>query len=222
MLGMSLAPRMEPRQTMRAEQRQHIMQSQMLSLRLELVAALRGDPSGNTGSYRPMAHCNKCGRDLTPLEIIKGFNTDPNDFTTQCSGCKTRFNPKLVWRDTAGSVEIPFYCNMQTQAQLRGLEVLSPVDFQRQQPALYHSAVVHNGTLKAAFARLDIAYDFVEITDPAVKIKPFLGRLPDTIIAEVSGVKLGTIRRLRKKHGIKACTQRVMLEEAESKEPDIE
>jgi hypothetical protein len=92
---------------------------------------------------------------------------------------------------------------------------LSPKEFEEQQPAIYHSAVVHNGTLKAAFAKSGITYGFVEITDPAVKVTPFLGRLPDTVIAEVSGLKLSTVRRLRQKHHIQACTQRSLLGEAQ-------
>ncbi len=210
----SLKPEMSLRQTLKAEQRQEMVASMTLSIRLELVAALHNGPNGTT-TIRPMASCVHCGRNLTPLEIIKGFNNDPNDFSTACTGCKRRFDPTLVWHDNVGSIELPFYCNMQTQSRLAGLETLSPVDFKAKEPALYHSAIVHNGTLKAAFQRLNIEYSFVEITDPAIKVKQFLGRLPDTIIAEVSGLKLAVVRRLRKKYRIKACTQRVMLEQAQ-------
>lgn len=197
-------------QTLTQAQRQEIVQSQTLMIRLELISALRG----GTDNYKPEAHCTECHRDLTPLEIMKGFNTDPNDFTTECTGCKNRFQPKLIWRNLAGSAEIPFYCDLQAQAQLPGLQTMGPEIFQKEYPALYHSVIVHNGTLKTAFAQLGIIYDFQEIIDPTVKIRPFLGRLPDTVIAELSGVKLSTVRRLRQKHGIEACTHASMIEEA--------
>lgn len=212
--SMSLCQGLEVRQSLRLEQRQASLAMQTLTLRLELVGALHSGGSNGVVTYTPAARCNKCQRGLTPLEIIKGFNNDPDDFTTKCTGCGHRFQPQLAFRDRYSRGELPFYCNMQTQARIAGLATLKPEEFARKEPALYHSALVHNGTLKTAFARLNIVYNFVELTDPAVKVKPFLGRLPDTIIASVSGLKLGTIRRLRKKHSIKACTQRVMLEEA--------
>ena len=196
-------------------QRQAMTMMQVFTLRLELVGALHGGPNGNR-QYTPTAICPKCARNLTSIEIIKGFRDDTNDFTTGCSGCQTRFDPKLIWRNSAVRVEIPFFCNMQTQAQLAGLESLSPENFEKKHPALYHSAVVHNGTLKAAFERLHITYGFVEIVDPKEKIRPFLGRLPDTVIAEVSGIGINSVRRLRKGLQIAACTQRMMLENAQN------
>lgn len=210
MLGQGLVLRQTVRQSLTVAQRQVAIAAHVLSLRLALVEAIHGV------RYEPRAVCPSCNRRLTPLEILKGFNTDVNDFTTECTGCHTRFDPKLVHSSAAGNIEMPFYCDAQTLAHIRGLETLSPEEFQRREPALYHSAVVHRGSLRHAYAQINIAYAFDEVVDAREKVKPFLGRLPDTIIAEVSGLKLSSIRSLRRKLGIRAATEQAMLEEAVS------
>jgi hypothetical protein len=207
------------------EQRKKLLAVHELTLRLELIAALHSEIHGHESFYTPRAHCSGCGYNLTPFEIISGFSTDHDDFTTQCPCCRARFDPKLVWRcskDGAviGAIELQFYCDSQTLAKLAGHEEMEPKDFAATYPALYHSAVVHNGTLRAAFAKLGIDYKFVEITNPEIKVKPFLGRIPDAVIAEVSGLKVCAVRRLRKRWRIAACAQRGMIEEAQDNEQD--
>lgn len=195
-------------QRMTQAQRQTLIQTQALQIRLQLIEALRGE------KYAPEAVCPRCSRRMTPLEIITGFNRDPNDFNTTCSGCAYRFPPKLMHHSRMSRTELPFYCDVQTQAKLPGLETMDPEEFARKEPAIFHSAVVHNGTLKAAFAEIGIVYAFEEIVDPEKKIEPFLGELPDTIIAEVSGLSVDVIGKLRRKLGIPACTRAKMLESA--------
>ena len=212
-LSVSLVQRTEMSTQLTILQRQTMVMTLAMSLRLELIGILHGGADG--GNYTPMGECPNpsCRRSLTALEIIRGFNNDPNDFSTQCTGCNRRFDPKLVWKTGSARIEVPFFCDTQTLTRLSGLESMSPQEFERAEPTLFHSARIHNGSIKTAFARLGITYNFDEMTNPTEKIKPFLGRLFDTTIAEISGLSVETIRRLRKKDGIKACTQRTMLAE---------
>ena len=195
-------------QKLTQEQRQNLVQTQLLRLRLELIEAVRGE------KYTPEAVCPRCNRRLSPLEIIKGFNRDPNNFNTTCTNCRQRFAPKLIHHNRLARTELPFYCDAQTQAKLPGLETLDPETFRQKEPAIYHSAVVHRGTLKLAFAQIGIVYGFEEVVDPSKKVEPFLGHLPDTVIAEVSGLGVSKIRKLRLKLGIPVCTRAKMIDEA--------
>lgn len=201
-LMVSLVQRQSQRLKLTQSQRHEIVQSHILSLKLNLIHAMRGD------DYRPEANCPSCSRVLKPLEIIKGFSADPNDYDTTCSGCGKRFPPKLRWQSSVSSGELPFYCDLQMQAKLRGLETLNPSEFRRQEPAVYHSAIVHCGTLRNAFSRVGIEYVFNEIEDRERKIMPFLGKLPDKIIAQYSGLTQKKIGYLRRKNKIRTCTMR--------------
>src|SRR3989344_2577748 len=66
------------------------LQNYAFALRMVLIGDLRNE------RYKPMGTCPACPRKLTPTEIIRGFNQDPNDFTTCCSECGRRFEPMLV------------------------------------------------------------------------------------------------------------------------------
>lgn len=213
MSGMSFGHEM--RQTQRIAQslrlspelRQNI-QGHVFALRMELIQQLRDE------QYTPAGVCPSCRRELTPVEIIRGFNQDPNDFTTRCSGCGTRFEPVLVCFGNGVRVELPFYCGSQTLAQMRGLETLRPEEFAREYPAIYRSAIVHHGGVRRAFEKLGIRYAFEEISDWKNKIQPFLGRLPDTVIAKCVDVSAGAIGTMRRKLGIERYALRAALDEA--------
>lgn len=213
-MGMSLSQSMEIRQELTTAQRQEIAASQIMTMRLELVQALHGY------TYRPEAKCDNCGRELTLLEIMRGFLPDPADFTTRCTGCGHRFQPKLVWSNQNARMELPFFCDIQTQAQLHPLKDKSPDEIRREHAAIYHSAIAHHGTLKGAFAAIGVEYTFTEVVDVKRKVEPFLGSLPDTIIAEVSGLKVSVIRRMRRSAHIEACRQHTLIEDAEDREEE--
>lgn len=166
------------------------------TLRLALIESIHGR------RYKPQAKCPKCSRKLTLLEILKGFSADPTDYDTTCTGCGTRFQAQLIHHSPAGNIEMPFLCDEQSQWQLRGLEHLSPEEIMKKEPPAYHSALAHNGSLKRTFAKMGIEYGFTELADAKRKITPFLGKLPDTVIAEVSGLSVGVVRSLRKKLNI--------------------
>ena len=208
-MSFSMGQRMETRQEMTLEQRQLIVQSQIISLRFELIGLIHGEER-----YHPEAKCPKCLRELTPLEILKGFSSDPNDFNTTCTSCQHRFQPLLVWSNQSTRISMSFYCDIQTQEQLRGLENLSPDQLKKEHGEVYHSAIAHHGMIRNAFAAMGVTYPFDEVADIKQKVEPFLGRLPDTVIAELSGVKVNVVRRMRKSAHISACTHKSLLENA--------
>ena len=198
-------------QSVRLTQSQRaIVKQTILGLRLALIGNIHG------GSYKPQAKCPKCARTLTPLEIIQGFRSDPNDYTTECTSCNTRFEPRLVWRESnsPSHAELPFYCPTQVLAQLRGFEGKTPDEINHEAPAVYHSVRVHHGNLRRAFAKIGIQYAFENVTNWQEKVRDFLGKLPDTVIAEVVDLPVRTVRNLRNSHGIRPFSRRDLLREA--------
>lgn len=207
-LGFRLRQTQRLAQSLRlSHEQRHQLAQRALSRRLGLIEALREE------RYEPKASCPRCDRKLTPLEIIRGFNRDPNDYTTGCSACGHRFEPKLICQGANFSLEIPFFCSSQTLAQLPGLETLPPDEFLRLHPAVYRSAIVHHGGIRKAFAQIGIVYPFEEIHDWKSKVEPFLGRVPDTMIAECADVSVSAVRRHRRSLGVRRYTIRAALAE---------
>ena len=208
MIGMRLSAspeiRLAPRVQLSPTQRIAIKQT-LLTLRLALVGAVHG------GDYKPKAQCPKCERALTALEIIQGFRSDPNDYTTECTFCHCRFEPRLVWRLGESRAEIPFYCPSQVLYQLSGLEGKTPEEIQKEQPAIYHSVRVHHGNLRRAFEKVGIQYQYESIVNWKEKVNDYLGKLPDTVIAEIVDLSVKTVRNLRKSLGIKPFSRRQLL-----------
>jgi hypothetical protein len=206
--GMHLTQHLSQSLLLTQEQRLKVSQLSF-SLRLQLIQELRNE------RYEPQASCPKCLRDLTPVEIIKGFNQDPNDFTTCCTKCGHRFAPKLICFGNGTKIEIPFYCDVQTLSQLKGKENLQPEHLQREYSGLYRSAIIHYGCIRRAFEKIGVEYDFEEISDWKSKVTPFLGRMPDTIIADCVDASVTKIRAMRRKLGISRYTSRKALEDEE-------
>ena len=197
-------------QSLQLTQEQRIVLQQLsFSLRLDLIQALWGQ------RYEPRGTCPGCDRKLTAVEIIKGFNQDPNDFTTGCSACGRRFEPSLICFGDGVEIRLPFYCDVQALEKLKGRELLLPERISKELPGVYRSAIIHHGSLRRAFEKLGINYQFEEINDWKTKIQPFLGRLQDTVIAECVDAPVSAIRALRKKLGIPKYSLAAALEEAE-------
>jgi hypothetical protein len=194
-LGMLLEHRLELSHKARLE----ITQGRRLDLRLSLIGALHVE------KYTPQTTCPRCHHGMSPLEIIKGFRADPHDLTTGCPRCKERFQPSLIWSNAFGRKELRFYCAVQTEEMMHGLELLAPKEFEKEHPSIYHSAIAHHGTLKNAFNAIGIVYAFDEIADAKTKIEPFLGKLFDTTIAKLSGIDVKVVRRMRKTAKIPRC-----------------
>src|SRR3989344_1344742 len=206
--SLELRKRMEKLLELSPEQRL-LVQEMAFGLRMDLVYELHGE------RYEPNGQCPKCFRRLTPVEIIRGFNQSPRDFTTQCPKCRRRFEPSLVVFSNGVNVYLPFYCDIQTLEMMRGKDKISPEKFASGHPAVYRSAIVHHGNLRQAFNRIGVRYNFKEEThDWKNKVGPFLGRLPDTIIAECVDKPVHIIRVMRRKLGISRYTLSKSFEES--------
>lgn len=207
---------MELRQSVSVQQRQEIRLSheqrlaiaeQQLGLRLELVGALHDE------QYTPRGDCPSCAHKMTPAEIVRGFNAEPTDFTTGCPKCRYRFEVKLICFGRGSQMELPFYCASQVLHQLGALKALTPEAISRSHPAVYRSSIVHHGTLRQAFAKLGISYLFPEQVEWQSKVRPFLGRMPDTVIAECADVGVRVIRRLRRELDVEPFSKRRVAED---------
>lgn len=167
------------------------------TLRLELVAALRED------RYQEDTECPSCLRRLSLAEILKGFRDDPHDYTTECPSCGTRFMASIACKDRHGKIVLGFYCPLQTIDQLYSMIRKAPEEIRKEKPSVYHSAVIHFGSLKAAFAQFGVDYSLEgDFEGWEAKVIPFLGRLPDAEIARCVGVPARKVRALRVKEGI--------------------
>ncbi len=203
MMSMRMSYRHSHRQTHRLVHRVRLRLASRLrlTLRLDLIQALRDE------RYEPNATCPDCGRKLTPIDILRGFNDDPRDFTTQCPNtqCGARFEARLIQfsgNDIDSRIEMRFFCEMQMLEQLRGLANLPPLELSKEHPAVYRSAIVHCGGIGAAFAKIGVSYPHEEISNWQAKATPFLGKLTDVDIASCAGVKQVEVRRLRRSLGI--------------------
>ena len=204
-LGCGLSLRQEPQLSTRLEQR--LAHKQALTLRLSLVHKLARKVRGEE-DYRPKGTCPKCDRHLTPAEIVLGFNRNPNDVTTKCPKCKHRFEPILYAASHAGasSIQMPFYCPTQTLAMLKPeMTTVTFDEFKKTYTAIYRSAAYHFGSLKTAFAKINLIYKLEpRISAWKKKVLSFLGKLPDAVIASNVNASVREVRKLRKEKGIGA------------------
>ncbi|MFH2063286.1 MAG: hypothetical protein ABIJ46_03985 [bacterium] len=209
---MSLSFRQEARQELRQEQR--LTQKQKLKL-AEVTAQLLLDLSEEFHGlkFEPTASCPQCGRKLKLLEILNGFRNDPTDVTTRCPSCARRFQPSLKNFGRFSSIEVSYFCPVQTLDRLESLAGLSVEEIRKTNPSVYYSALAHFGGLKQAFAKLGITYDKEKEIDWRKAVEPYLGKLPDPVIAEHAGVKTYQVGYLRRKLGLPAYSKRQALEE---------
>lgn len=173
-------------------QRQDVaIQQTMLQRQRELVEAVCGI------RYQPHGDCGQCGHRLTDLEILKGFRDDPRDYTTECPLCHWRFEPRLHASTQFTSLQIMYLCPTQTLDKLASLQNTPLDEIKSLHATAYHSALTHFGGLKQAFAQLGMEYAFEADLDWRKKVVPFLGKLPDTVIAKLLGASVWQVRRLR-------------------------
>ena len=151
----------------------------------------------------PSATCPKCIRSLKVAEIVLGFKTDVNDFTTECPRCKTRFEPTNLLSFNTGR-EVAFYCKAQTSERLPGKESLEPADFEKQFPEIYFSAIFWFGSLLNAFRTLKIEYRR-ERVDREAKARSFLGQVSDKDIAVIFGIGVNRVVEMRQSLRIPRC-----------------
>lgn len=187
-----------------------VIRNHLFALKMSLIRELRLE------KYEPRGSCPNCLRELTSIEIIEGFNEDPNDFTTKCPKCGERFTPLLICFGPASRIELPFYCKCQILALIADKAHLPPEQLSQKYPAVYRSAVVHFGGIVNAFKAAKLKYDFKEeVNGWKNKVMPFLGSLPDRTIAACAGPSSAAVRRLREKHGIPRFSGRLRVAEAD-------
>lgn len=180
-LGMSITNRLELRQSMEAKM--ELLQTGLLSLRKEF-------------DYIPKGKCPKCGKKLSAQEIVDGFSLDVTDFRTRCPKCGTRF---LCTLQNGYDVEVRFKCPDQTLFELKEYADQTPVWIMLGVPDLYRSAYYHFGSLKNAFEKLEVKYEFENEDDIWIsRIKDYLGLFSDVKIAEAVKQPVSKIRKLRK------------------------
>ena len=190
-----LSQEMRQEQRLTLEQRLAI-QNTVVALRLELIGVIHDH------KFSIAATCPKCQRVLSPAEVLRGFNQDPQDTNTTCPKCRNRFGAKLIHYSLAGNMEVSFLCPAQTLHALQAKAHLTPDELQKDSPQVYNSAIVNFGDLGTAFKEAGTKYTFQELVDWKGKVIPFLGRLPDTEIARCVRVSVNVIRSLRKKSDI--------------------
>ena len=207
---MSMGMRMEMGMYQRLEQRQEMRLGMTMDQRMSILTEARMALVGamNDERYDPHAVCPKCSRKLTLEDVLKGFTRDPEDVTTQCPNkrCKHRFQAALRNVSITGASEahLPFFCPTQTLARLPAIAAWEPERIKKEEPAVHHSALVHFGSITNAFQRARITYSFVEVVrrDWREKVRPFLGKLPDTEIAHAMRTSASTVRRKRLRHKV--------------------
>ncbi len=191
-----------------SKQQRKEIRNQMLCTWYDLLGRVRNC------YYSPLAVCPGCYRVLEPLEIMRGFNSDPADFKTTCPNCSARFIAELQYSQTDVPMTSPLLCPVQVLAQLEMIEQPEDKDlaeFLTRYQTVYHSSVIHFGSLKAAFKQIGVEYYPTEKLHHQLDIFDSLGKLPDTWIARVFMVSPSTVRRLRKQKGIPAYSYRLAM-----------
>jgi len=136
---LSLSIGLHQRQKQTTELRQEQIAGHIHTIRMELIQVLHDE------QYRPEATCPECHIALATQDILTGFNRDPDDFTTCCPRCGFRFQPRLVCISNNGSIEMPFYCDIQTLSLLKGKDTLTLEQLEREHSEIYRSAIYHYG-----------------------------------------------------------------------------
>jgi transposase-like protein len=185
-------------QTIRLTQSQRLaVTNYIIGLRIDLAGSLAGV------KYYPENSCPTCHRVLKLSEILKGYSDDPKDLRTTCPKCKDRFVAKL----RSDAAELRWYCPNQALSALQedgNREMMKPEEILRWNASVYHSLLTHFGSVTNAFKKLGVTYTHGEVPNWHSRVRPFLGKLPDTVIAETVGVSRNIINALRKSFGINA------------------
>jgi transposase-like protein len=149
-------------------------------------------------------NCPECQWTLKLIDVLKGFVRDVNDFTTRCPKCGHRFLVEAMAKYGRDSCGFRFYCSAQVLPRLKPLYRMTPRRICREYPDLYHSVLIHYGSIGAAMKKIGFKYRYSEkFNDWQSKIYKFIGQVPDVSIARVVGVSPSTVSRYRRKKKIK-------------------
>ncbi|HLD61302.1 MAG TPA: hypothetical protein VJA27_04205 [Patescibacteria group bacterium] len=172
-----------------------------LERRLEVINWLRGS------NYRLRKVCPHCAAALEARDILAGFKHDPREFTTRCPmpECQQRFQPLIVYKKGDNPAEVPFYGPAQLAPQLPTIQPLSPAELAETHPVIYHSAILHWGSLQAAFASNGLPpYPHREIANWQEGVRPLLASVPSSILATCAEMPVTAIRAYARELGIRA------------------
>jgi len=154
---------------------------------------------------KPTGECTGCGYSLSRVEILEGFNEeDCSDYTTECPRCRDRFLPSLERLLLGGKYRVGYICRNQTLDRLCDLAESTPDQIEVSDPRAYHGALVHFGTLRAAFRELGHRYRGDVVKAWKEKVRPFLGEYPDALVANCVGVSRASVQRYRSELGVEA------------------
>ena len=162
--------------------------------------------------FSPKAICFKCNHNLNSVEIMKGFVQDPLIIETVCPKCGNKFAPSLIHSHDFGNTSLMYYCRDQTLNVFKDQEQLTPEELEKLNMSAYYSAIVHYGTIKNMFSRINIKYKHSEKMDKK-KIYPFLGKMSDGTISKYSGISCSSIGRYRRAKGIPVFDRTKNIEE---------
>jgi len=117
---------------------------------LSLVQVLRQTVTDTIITSRGI--CPECEHHLSEEEIRAGWNTDPQDYTTQCPQCEHRFQAHLFLSRQGKIIgEQPYLCLQQLfaglQAARRGKrQILGEVYLSENHPMLFWNMIRHFAT----------------------------------------------------------------------------
>ena len=188
------------KQTLVLSYRVEQKQTQEIEAWLQLVQDIRGE------KYKVEEECNHCHKKMSPAQILHGFLSDVNDFTTVCIYCKRRFETNIFCTDRFGNKKyVPLLCQAQCLHKLKKIGVISPDDFENvtgEDVGVYRSLIFHFGSLHTAYKQINVKYDFPPPPDWKEKSLPFLGKIEDQHIADVMGVTKKEVMEYRKSKNI--------------------
>ncbi len=165
----------------------------------ELVEAI----TGKKFTISCVCRNTTCAHSYTEWEIVNWFDVD--GFTVECPKCGWHSEPRLTVDFGDGGNRKRIECQLYGPGLvLERLPVVlksPPWDF-AEYSAICNSAVVHFGGLKQACAQLGIERSFGPGPDWRDRIDPFLGRLPDTVMARLLDTSPRFMRRWRRNQRI--------------------
>lgn len=185
---------------------------QQAALRFELCEAV-----GKSGfvPHGPCMNLGCPGQPAPPDAVREWVCREGADPPVCCSACGLPVDRRLRFEGflPGCSVETRFYGPAETGQRLLA-EKDTPFRLLRHDHlGLYHSAISHFGGLRQAFDYLGAVYGDAAQLDWRAQVGDFLGKLPDTVIAEVVGASVADIRRRRQQAGQPPFTRRRALEE---------
>jgi len=169
------------------------MQAHKFEARIELLSYLRGR------QYTVTMACPHCGHGIGMNELKNGWVLGKSA-SQLCFACEREFAIKVECDGLPYDLMEPSH----VVADLGKLVVLFEADIRQLHSQLYHSALVHYLSLRAAFRQSTTFYYLSEKIGEDKKIDAFFGRVSDKCIADALSVgkdRIGKSRRSMNRTG---------------------